>query len=65
MKRLTFGQLLIFAGLVYVGNTISDLSWSLSKIQWELSDIDRKLSGIESELSDIDDKIGSIARNMR
>jgi hypothetical protein len=29
MKPLTFGQFLIFAGLVYVGNAIydSDLNW--------------------------------------
>ena len=69
MKTLTFGQLLIFTGLVYVGNEISDLrsnfSWSVSRIPSELSDIDRELSGINRELSNIDDKLGSIARNIR
>ena len=50
MKTLTCGQLLIFAGLVFVGSQIADMRWELSAIQWELSYIKDKLGNIASNI---------------
>ena len=64
MKRITikhllaaiiFGQLLIFAGLLYVGGQIAELDYTVDRSIWGVGgDIDKTLGWIS-------DKLGSIA----